>query len=190
MTARLAQKAFWPQDIPFPFMHVDTGHNFEETIEFRDQLVRRMGVKLIVAAVEESIKRGRVVEETGPRSSRNPLQSTTLMDAIEEHRFDCCFGGARRDEEKARAKERFFPIGMNLESGTPKSNVLNCGISSIREKTLVSTFESFPSTIGRNWMFGPIFKSTISPYPPSILPTKERFFSEMVSSTPRPPLWS
>jgi len=105
---RLAQKAFWPAKLPFPLMHIDTGHNFPETIEFRDSLVKEVGAKLIVASVQESIDQGRVAEEKGPNASRNALQTTTLLDAIEEHQFDAAFGGARRDEEKARAKERFF----------------------------------------------------------------------------------
>ncbi len=105
---RLAQKAFWPAKLPFPLMHIDTGHNFPETIEFRDRMVQEIGAKLIVASVQESIDKGRVVEEKGANASRNALQTTTLLDAIEEHQFDAAFGGARRDEEKARAKERFF----------------------------------------------------------------------------------
>ncbi|MBK6977678.1 MAG: sulfate adenylyltransferase subunit CysD [Cytophagaceae bacterium] len=107
---RLAQKAFYPGKIPFPLLHVDTGHNFPETIEFRDQLVAELGVELIVRTVEESIKAGRVKEETGKYASRNALQTVTLLDAIEEFKFDACIGGARRDEEKARAKERIFSV--------------------------------------------------------------------------------
>lgn len=106
--SHLAHRAFWPAKIPFSFLHVDTGHNFDETIDFRDRLVSELGVNLIVGSVEESIKRGDVVEETGVNASRNSLQSTTLMTAIKENAFDCCFGGGRRDEEKARAKERVF----------------------------------------------------------------------------------
>src|ERR687890_1812566 len=102
---RLAEKAFRPGKFPFPLMHVDTGHNFPEVIEFRDRLVDELGERLVVASVQESIDQGRVVEETGPRASRNRLQTTTLLDAIEEHGFDAAFGGARRDEERARAKE-------------------------------------------------------------------------------------
>ncbi|MEK6475937.1 sulfate adenylyltransferase subunit CysD [Catalinimonas sp. 4WD22] len=105
---RLAQKAFWPAKLPFPLMHIDTGHNFPETIEFRDNLVEKVGAKLIVKTVQESIDKGRAVEEKGPNASRNALQTVTLLDAIEEFQFDAAFGGARRDEEKARAKERFF----------------------------------------------------------------------------------
>jgi len=107
---RLAQKAFFPAKIPFPLMHIDTGHNFPETIEFRDRLVRELGVELIIRNVQDSIDQGKVKEETGRYSSRNMLQTTTLLDAIEEFKFDACIGGARRDEEKARAKERIFSV--------------------------------------------------------------------------------
>ncbi|NBC65812.1 MAG: sulfate adenylyltransferase subunit CysD [Bacteroidetes bacterium] len=104
----LARKAFHPGKIPFPLMHVDTGHNFPETIEFRDQLVEELGVELIVGSVQESIDNGRVKEETGPDASRNALQTVTLLDTLKEHQVDAALGGGRRDEEKARAKERFF----------------------------------------------------------------------------------
>ena len=97
--AWLARKAFWPAPLPFPLMHVDTGHNFKETIEFRDHFIQEIGARLIVASVQDSIDQGRAVEEKGPNPSRNALQSITLMDAIEEHRFDAAMGGARRDEE-------------------------------------------------------------------------------------------
>ena len=107
---RLAQKAFYPAKIPFPLLHIDTGHNFEETINFRDQLVEELGVELIVRHVQDNIDRGRVREETGKYASRNMLQTETLLDAIEEFNFDACIGGARRDEEKARAKERIFSV--------------------------------------------------------------------------------
>ncbi len=107
---RLAQKAFYPSKIPFPLMHIDTGHNFPETIAFRDKLVEELGVELIVRKVQDSIDQGKVVEETGKYASRNMLQTTTLLDAIEEFKFDACIGGARRDEEKARAKERIFSV--------------------------------------------------------------------------------
>jgi sulfate adenylyltransferase subunit 2 len=105
---RLAEKAFQPASFPFPIMHVDTGHNFPEVLEFRDRRVAELGERLIVASVQDSIDRGRAVEHGGPRSSRNRLQTVTLLDAIAEHRFDAAFGGARRDEERARAKERVF----------------------------------------------------------------------------------
>lgn len=106
--AHLAVKAFAPAGLPFPLMHVDTGHNFDEVVAYRDAMVARLDERLIVASVQDSIDRGRVQDETGPRSSRNRLQTTTLLDAIAEHRFTACFGGARRDEERSRAKERFF----------------------------------------------------------------------------------
>jgi sulfate adenylyltransferase subunit 2 len=105
---RLAEKAFRPGGFPFPVMHVDTGHNFPEAIEFRDRRIAEISERLIVASVEDSIRGGRVVDETGPRASRNGLQTITLLDAISEHEFDCAFGGARRDEERARAKERIL----------------------------------------------------------------------------------
>ena len=107
---RLAQKAFYPAKIPFPLMHIDTGHNFPETIAFRDKLVEELGLELIVRNVQDSIDEGKVKEESGRYSSRNMLQTTTLLDAIEEFKFDACIGGARRDEEKARAKERIFSV--------------------------------------------------------------------------------
>ena len=107
---RLAQKAFYPATIPFPLMHIDTGHNFPETIEFRDRLVQELGLELIVRNVQDNIDSGRVLEEKGKYASRNILQTETLLDAIEEFGFDACIGGARRDEEKARAKERVFSV--------------------------------------------------------------------------------
>ncbi len=107
---RLAQKAFFPAKIPFPLLHIDTGHNFPETIEFRDKLVKELGVELYVRNVQDNIDSGRVKEETGRYASRNMLQTETLLDAIEEFGFDACIGGARRDEEKARAKERIFSV--------------------------------------------------------------------------------
>jgi sulfate adenylyltransferase subunit 2 len=117
---RLAEKAFRPGRFPFPIMHVDTGHNFPEVIEFRDRLISEIGERLIVASVQDSIDSGRTVEETGPRASRNRLQITTLLDAIAEHRFDAAFGGARRDEERARAKERVFSFRDDFGQWDPK----------------------------------------------------------------------
>ena len=117
----LAERAFWPARVPFPVMHVDTGHNFAEVMEYRDRRVAQAGVKLVVASVQESIDAGRVVEETGRWASRNRLQTTTLLDAIEEHRFDAVFGGARRDEEKARAKERMFSFRDEFGQWDPKN---------------------------------------------------------------------
>jgi sulfate adenylyltransferase subunit 2 len=117
---RLAEKAFRPGKFPFPVMHVDTGHNFPEVIEFRDRRVREIDERLSVASVQESIDKGRVVEETGPRASRNRLQTTTLLDAIEEHQFDAAIGGARRDEERARAKERIFSFRDDFGQWNPR----------------------------------------------------------------------
>jgi len=117
----LAERAFWPARIPFPIMHVDTGHNFDEVIEFRDRRAAVAGVQLVVASVQESIDAGRVVEETGRWASRNRLQTTTLLDAIAEHQFDAVFGGARRDEEKARAKERVFSFRDEFGQWDPKN---------------------------------------------------------------------
>jgi sulfate adenylyltransferase subunit 2 len=117
---RLAEKAFRPGRFPFPVMHVDTGHNFPEVIEFRDRLLAQLGERLLVASVQESIDKGRVVEETGPRASRNRLQTTTLLDAIAEHSFDAAFGGARRDEERSRAKERVFSFRDDFGQWDPK----------------------------------------------------------------------
>src|SRR5213596_489507 len=116
----LAEKAFWPAKIPFPVMHVDTGHNFAEALEFRDRRVAELGERLVIASVQESIDEGRVVEETGPRASRNQLQTTTLLDAIEDHGFDAAMGGARRDEERARAKERIFSFRDDFGQWNPR----------------------------------------------------------------------
>ena len=117
----LAVRAFAPARLPFPIMHVDTGHNFPELLEYRDRVVAQLGVELIVASVQSSIDSGRVREETGPRASRNALQTVTLLDAIAEHRFDAVFGGARRDEERARAKERVFSHRDEFGQWDPKN---------------------------------------------------------------------
>ncbi|MFN2203166.1 MAG: sulfate adenylyltransferase subunit CysD [Caldilineaceae bacterium] len=119
--AHLAQRAFWPGKIPFPLMHIDTGHNFPETLEFRDRLIKELGVQLIVRYVQDSIDQGRVMEETGPNASRNALQTTTLLDAMAEFKFEAAIGGARRDEEKARAKERFFSHRDRYGQWDPKN---------------------------------------------------------------------
>jgi len=118
---RLAEKAFRPAPIPFAVMHVDTGHNFPEVIEFRDRRVDELGVELIVASVQDSIDAGRAVEETGPRASRNRLQTVTLLDAIGAHGFDAAFGGARRDEERARAKERILSFRDDFGQWDPRA---------------------------------------------------------------------
>ena len=117
----LAKKAFWPAKIPFRLMHIDTGHNFEETLEFRDRLVDELGVELLVSLVQDSINEGKVVEEKGINASRNKLQTVTLLDGIEKHQIDCAIGGGRRDEEKARAKERFFSHRDEFGQWDPKN---------------------------------------------------------------------
>lgn len=119
--AHLARKAFYPGKIPFPFLHVDTGHNFPETIEFRDSFIRELDVRLVVAHVQDSIDAGRVVEETGPHASRNALQTVSLLDALREQEYDAALGGARRDEEKSRAKERFFSFRNRFGQWDPKN---------------------------------------------------------------------
>jgi sulfate adenylyltransferase subunit 2 len=144
----LARKAFYPAKVPFPLMHVDTGHNFPETIEFRDNLMKKTGDRLIVAHVQDSIDKGRVVEEKGFNASRNKLQITTLLDGIEEHKFDAAMGGARRDEEKARAKERFFSHRDEFGQWDPKNqrpelwNIFN------GKKNMGEHFRVFPIS---NW---------------------------------------
>jgi len=131
LVAHLAKKAFYPSNIPFQFLHVDTGHNFPEAIQFRDDLVNKFGVQLIIGSVQKSIDKGRVVEERGKNATRNVLQITTLLDTIEEYKIDCAIGGGRRDEEKARAKERFFSHRDDFGQWDPKNqrpelwNILN-----------------------------------------------------------------
>jgi sulfate adenylyltransferase subunit 2 len=117
----LAKKAFWPAKMPFTLLHIDTGHNFEETLQFRDDLVAKLGVRLVVGSVEKSIQQGRVQEETGYNASRNVAQTTTLLDSIETEKFDAAIGGGRRDEEKARAKERFFSHRDEFGQWDPKN---------------------------------------------------------------------
>lgn len=148
IVAHMARKAFWPGKIPFPLVHVDTGHNFPETIAFRDQYVEDIGAKLIVGSVQKSIDEGKSVEETGYNASRNALQTVTLLDTIEEHKFDCAMGGARRDEEKARAKERFFSHRDDFGQWDPKNqrpelwNIFN------GKKNMGEHFRVFPIS---NW---------------------------------------
>lgn len=144
----LSVKAFWPAKIPFPLVHIDTGHNFEETITFRDELAEKIGAQLIVGSVQEAIDNGRVVEETGFNASRNLLQTTTLLDTIEKYKFDAAIGGGRRDEEKARAKERFFSHRDEFGQWDPKNqrpelwNIFN------GKKGMGENFRVFPIS---NW---------------------------------------
>jgi len=121
VVVQLARKAFWPSRLPFPMIHIDTGHNFEETTTYRDRMVAELGARLIVGSVQKSIDSGRVVEESGLNASRNLLQTATLLDALEEHEIDAAVGGARRDEEKARAKERFFSHRDEFGQWDPKN---------------------------------------------------------------------
>src|SRR4051794_23147797 len=144
----LAAKAFKPGRVPFPVMHVDTGHNFPEVVEFRDRSVGELGVELIVASVQESIDRGRVAEEPGPRASRNRLQTVTLLDAIEAHGFDAAFGGARRDEERARAKERIFSFRDDFGQWDPRRQRPSCGTSTTAAFAAASTCGCSPSPTG------------------------------------------
>lgn len=144
----LAVKAFWPAKIPFPLVHIDTGHNFEETILYRDNLVQKTGAKLIVGSVQESINKGRVTEEKGIGASRNVLQTVTLLDTIEEHKFDCALGGARRDEEKARAKERFFSHRDEFGQWDPKNQRPELWNLFNGKKKLGEHFRVFPLS---NW---------------------------------------
>ncbi|MDG1440070.1 MAG: sulfate adenylyltransferase subunit CysD [Flavobacteriales bacterium] len=144
----LARKAFYPASVPFPLMHIDTGHNFDELYEFRDQLIKETNGNLIIESVQKSIDEGKVVEEKGINSSRNKLQTTTLLDGIEKHQFDCAMGGARRDEEKARAKERFFSHRDEFGQWNPKNqrpelwNIFN------GKKNFGEHFRAFPIS---NW---------------------------------------
>ena len=144
----LARKAFYPANVPFPLMHVDTGHNFDELYKFRDQLVKETNAKLIIASVQKSIDEGKVVEEKGINSSRNKLQTTTLLDAIENHQFDCAMGGARRDEEKARAKERFFSHRDDFGQWDPKNQRPELWNLFNGKKNFGEHFRAFPIS---NW---------------------------------------
>ena len=148
VVAHLARKAFWPAKIPFPFVHIDTGHNFPETMAFRNQLIKDLGVQLVVGSVQESIDEGAVVEETGINASRNALQTTTLLDTIERNKFDACMGGARRDEEKARAKERFFSHRDDFGQWDPKNQRPELWNLFNGKKRMGENFRVFPIS---NW---------------------------------------
>ncbi len=148
VVSHLAMKAFWPSKIPFPHVHIDTGHNFPETIDFRDDYIKEVGVELVIGSVQESIDEGKVVEEKGFNASRNTLQTVTLLETIEKHKYDCALGGARRDEEKARAKERFFSHRDDFGQWDPKNqrpeiwNIFN------GKKNIGEHFRVFPIS---NW---------------------------------------
>jgi len=144
----LARKAFYPANVPFPLMHIDTGHNFEELYKFRDELVKETNARLIIASVQKSIDDGKVKEEKGINSSRNKLQTTTLLDAIEHHQFDCAMGGARRDEEKARSKERFFSHRDDFGQWDPKNQRPELWNLFNGKKSFGEHFRAFPIS---NW---------------------------------------
>ena len=144
----LARKAFYPAKVPFPLMHVDTGHNFPETIQFRDKLIEETGARLIVGSVQQSIDEGKSTEEKGINASRNKLQTVTLLDAIEENKFDCAMGGARRDEEKARAKERFFSHRDDFGQWDPKNQRPELWNTFNGRKNMGEHFRVFPIS---NW---------------------------------------
>ena len=144
----LAYKAFYPAKLPFPLLHIDTGHNFDETIEYRDRLVEKLGARLVVGSVQESIDSGRVKEEKGYNASRNRLQTTTLLDTIEKYKFDACIGGARRDEEKARAKERFFSHRDEFGQWNPKNQRPELWNNFNGKKNIGEHFRVFPIS---NW---------------------------------------
>lgn len=144
----LARKAFWPGKVPFPLLHIDTGHNFQETIDFRDKLVAQYGAKLIVGSVQQSIDEGRVAEEKGINASRNVLQTATLLDSIEKYKFDAAMGGGRRDEEKARAKERFFSHRDEFGQWDPKNQRPELWNLFNGKKRLGEHFRVFPIS---NW---------------------------------------
>lgn len=148
VVTHLARKAFYPARIPFPLVHIDTGHNFPETIEFRDRLVKEIGAKLIVGSVQKSIDEGKAQEETGYYASRNALQTVTLLDTIEENKFDACMGGARRDEEKARAKERFFSHRDDFGQWDPKNQRPELWNLFNGKKNMGENFRVFPIS---NW---------------------------------------
>ena len=145
---RLAQKAFFPGRFPFPLLHVDTGHNFPETIQFRDDLVKKTGVELLVGSVQESIDKGRVKEETGPDASRNALQTVTLLDTLKKYQVDAALGGGRRDEEKARAKERFFSHRDAFGQWDPKNQRPELWDLYNGRKNMGESFRVFPIS---NW---------------------------------------
>ena len=148
VVAHLARKAFFPAKIPFPFVHIDTGHNFPETMAFRNQLIKDLGVQLVVGSVQESIDEGAVAEETGINASRNALQTTTLLDTIERNNFDAWMGGARRDEEKARAKERFFSHRDDFGQWDPKNQRPELWNLFNGKKRMGENFRVFPIS---NW---------------------------------------
>ena len=186
----LSLKAFYPAKIPFPLLHIDTGHNFPETIEFRDRMADSVNARLIVGSVQESINQGRAVEERGINASRNVLQTVTLLDTIEQNKFDAAIGGARRDEEKARAKERFFSHRDEFGQWDPKNQRPELWYMFNGKKGWANISVFFRSAIGRKWMSGSISwqKTLISPA--SISPMSGTFSTGMAYGWRLPPSWS
>src|ERR1019366_4489870 len=180
----LAEKAFWPARIPFPVMHVDTGHNFPEVLEFRDRRVAELSVRLIVASVQESIDAGRVAEETGRHASRNRLQTVTLLDAIEEHRFDALFGGTRRRPGPRSGCSR---SGTSSASGTPRTSGPNCGTCTTRGCTGVSTSGCSPCPTGPSLTSGRTSSGRNSTSRPSTTRTTGRCSSGTACCWPTTP---
>ena len=170
----LARRAFWPGRIPFPVMHIDTGHNFPEVLDFRDRCAEDLGVNLVVASVQESIDGGRVTEEAGPDPSRNRLQTRTLLDAITENKFDAVFGGARRDEEKSRAKERVFSFRDEFGQWDPKNQRPELWSLYNGRHRAGSTSGSSPSRTGPSWTSGSTSPPRRSPSRPSTTRTGAR----------------
>ena len=152
----LARKAFFPSKIPFPLMHVDTGHNFPETIKYRDEIIKETGETLIIKYVQDSIDKGTAVEENGENASRNNLQTVTLLEGLEEGKYDCALGGARRDEEKARAKERFFSHRDEFGQWDPKNQRPELWNLYNGKKNQENILEFFQFQIGQKWTFGNI----------------------------------
>ena len=161
VVTHLAVKAFYPAKIPFPLVHIDTGHNFNETISFRDDLVNKIGAQLIVGSVQEAIDKGLTQDEKGFNATRNTAQIPTLLDTLEKNKFDAAMGGARRDEEKARAKERIFSHRDDFGQWDPKINDQNYGTYSTGKRNLVSIFEFFQLVIGQKWIFGTTLRKRI-----------------------------
>ena len=152
--AHLAKKAFWPAKVPFPLMHVDTGHNFPETMQYRDQFVKDLGADLVVVSVQKAIDDGKVVEETGPYASRNGLQTVALLDGIEYGQYDAALGGGRRDEEKLGLKNGSSLIEMHLVNGTLKIKDQNFGIYLMDVSNMGNTLEFFLCLTGLKWISG------------------------------------
>lgn len=167
--AYLSRKAFAPARIPFPLVHIDTGHNFPETMEYRDWLIKELDVKLVVGSVQASIDSGRAREETGFNASRNALQTVTLLDTIEKNKYDAAMGGARRDEERRGRKKGFSLTVTNLDNGTQRTSVPNCGTFSMAANMLVSTSAYSRSPTGPRWTCGNTFMQKTFPYQSSTI---------------------